>query len=354
MAGNTQSHRAYKPLVMVDTSNLPREEWLQYRRRGIGGSDVGAIFGVSPFRTCRDIYYDKLGIAVVWEDENNWVQLEVGHLLEDLVAQIFHKKTGYPVYQIKKMFYSPNFPFMLADVDYFIELPNGRTAILECKTTNYNAKDNWFQDGQEIVPVYYDLQGRHYMAVMDVDEVYFCCLYGNSEDEVIIRHISRNPDFEEEIIFMEENFWLNHVQKKQPPPFTEEGDMIVATSKRYSGLADMEAPEITLDVSMTAILMRYMELREQKAKSVKFTSHMDAEMERLKGQLIAEMGQSCKASCTQDGNRYTITYNPVRKAMIDKDNLMRLKLQHPDIYEEFVTISESRRFHVKTVWGNAA
>ena len=105
MAGSTKTVNGYQPLVMVDTSDLPREEWLQYRRRGIGGSDVGAIFGVSPFRTCRDIYYDKQGIAVVLDDDSNWVQLEVGHLLEDLVAQIFHKKTGYPVYQIKKMFY---------------------------------------------------------------------------------------------------------------------------------------------------------------------------------------------------------------------------------------------------------
>ena len=354
MAGSTQSPNAYQPLVMVDTSNLPREEWLQYRRRGIGGSDVGAIFGVSPFRTCRDIYYDKLGIAVVVEDDSNWVQLEVGHLLEDLVAQIFHKKTGYPVYQIKKMFYHPKYPFMLADVDYFIRLPNGKTAILECKTTNYNAKDNWFLNGEEIVPVYYELQGRHYMAVMDADEVYFCCLYGNSEDEVIIRHITRDLDSEAEIIYIEEDFWNHHVQRKEPPPFTESGDMIIETSKRFSGPADSKAPEVALNMAMTATLMRYLELKEQKAKSEKFTSQMDTEMERLKGILIAEMGQSCKASCVQDGNRYTITYNPVRKAVIDKNNLMRLKLRHPDIYEEFVTISESRRFNVKTVWGNAA
>lgn len=354
MAGRMKTGNGYQPLVMVDTSDLPREEWLQYRKRGIGGSDVGAIFGVSPFRTCRDIYYDKLGIAVVLDDDSNWVQLEVGHLLEDLVAQIFHKKTGYPVYQIKKMFYHPKYPFMLADVDYFINLPSGKTAILECKTTNYNAKDNWFLDGEEIVPIYYELQGRHYMTVMDVDEVYFCCLYGNTEDEVIIRHITRDRDCEEELIFMEADFWQNHVQKKCPPPFTESGDMIIATTKRFSGLADLEAPEITLNMTMTAALMRYLELKEQKAKSEKFTIQMDAEMERIKGLLIAEMGQSCKASCVQDGNRYTVTYNPVRKAVIDKNNLMRLKLLYPDIYEEFVTISESRRFNVKTVWGNAA
>ena len=56
---------------------------------------------------------------------------------------------------------------MLADVDYFVELPDGTTAILEIKTTNYNAKDNWWLDGEETIPAYYESQGRHYMAVME-------------------------------------------------------------------------------------------------------------------------------------------------------------------------------------------
>ena len=74
---------------------------------------------------------------------------------------------------------------MLADVDYFVRLPNGKIAILEIKTTNYNAKDHWWKDGEECVPVYYETQGRHYMTVMDIDEIFYCCLYGNNEDEVL-------------------------------------------------------------------------------------------------------------------------------------------------------------------------
>ena len=64
---------------------------------------------------------------------------------------------------------------MLADVDYFVRLPNGEIALLEIKTTNYNAKDHWWKDGEEYVPVYYETQGRHYMAVMDMDEIFYCC-----------------------------------------------------------------------------------------------------------------------------------------------------------------------------------
>ena len=41
----------YKPEAVVDTSGLSREEWLDYRKKGIGGSDAAAIMGVSPFAT---------------------------------------------------------------------------------------------------------------------------------------------------------------------------------------------------------------------------------------------------------------------------------------------------------------
>ena len=37
----------YKPEAVVDISGLSREEWLDYRKKGIGGSDAAAIMGVS-------------------------------------------------------------------------------------------------------------------------------------------------------------------------------------------------------------------------------------------------------------------------------------------------------------------
>lgn len=131
---------SYAPSVLVSTEGLPEKDWLEYRRRGIGGSDAAAILGISPFATARDLFYDKLKIVPFDDSESNWVAKKMGHLLEDLVAEIFHVKTGYRIYQIKKMFYHPVYTFMLADIDYFVELPGGRTAILEIKTTNYNAR----------------------------------------------------------------------------------------------------------------------------------------------------------------------------------------------------------------------
>ena len=257
-------HIRQEPKVLVSTENLNEQEWLAYRRQGIGGSDVAAILGISPFRTARDLYDDKLNIASAVDDTGNWVALEMGHLLEPLVAQIFAKKTGLEVFQIKKMFQHPQHPFMLADVDYFVRLPNGKIAILEIKTTNYNAKDHWWKDGEECVPVYYETQGRHYMAVMDIDEIFYCCLYGNNEDEVIIRHLYRDREYEQEMVYLEREFWHDHILTRIPPPYTEDGSLILESLRRRLGAADKTIPAIQLDSDLSAVMLRYLSLQEQR------------------------------------------------------------------------------------------
>ena len=346
--------KAYTPGILVDTTDLPEEEWLEYRRKGIGGSDASIILGISPFATARDLYFDKLKIVSYKDDSSNWVALKIGHLLEDLVAEIFHKKTGYPIYQMKKMFYHPVHTFMLADVDYFVTLPNGETAILEIKTTHYNAKDNWWIDGEETVPVNYEAQGRHYMCVMNMNHVFYCCLYGNSEDDVIIRHIERDKSYEEELIALEDIFWNEHVLKKQPPPYTEDGDLVIQSVKHHVGLADPNAPAVELDLPLASCVVRFTQLQEQKRLLDAQSKEIDAKMKRLQGQIVAKMGVSCTATCCAGGNTYTVTYNPSKKTSVSKDNLVRLQLQHPEIYQDYVTVSESRRFHVKKSQENAA
>ena len=145
-----ENAKSYAPQILIGTEGLPREQWLEYRRKGIGGSDAAAVLGISPFRTGRDLYYDKLNIVTA-DDAENWVQLEVGTLLEPLVAKIFAYKTGYKIYRRPFMFQHPLYPWMLADLDYMVELPDGTTAILEIKTTNYNAKDNVRQNVDDLM-----------------------------------------------------------------------------------------------------------------------------------------------------------------------------------------------------------
>ena len=338
---------AYTPGVLVETKDLPEKQWLEWRRKGIRGSDASIVLGISPFATARDLYFDKLGVVSYKDDNSNWVALQIGHLLEDLVAEIFHKKTGFPIYQIKKMFYHPLYPYMLADVDYFVTLPSGETAILEIKTTNYNGKDAWWMDGKETVPVNYEAQGRHYMAVTNLNHVFYCCLYGNSEDNVIIRHIERDAAYEEELTALEGIFWNENVLKKIPPPYTEDGDLVLQSVKHQVGMADPEAPAVELSLPLASCVVRFTELQAQKKLADAQSKKIEGEMKRLQGRIVEAMGKSCTAVCTTGGSSYTVTYNPSKKSGISKDNLIRLQAQHPDIYQDYVTVSENRRFYVK-------
>lgn len=330
----------YQPNVLADTTTLSRPEWLEYRRRGLGGSDAAAVLGISPFRTARDLYYDKTGVVTA-DSEENWVALEVGNLLEPLVAKIFSKKTGLAVYQRKRMFQHPSYPWMLADLDYLVDLPDGTTAIVEIKTTNYNAQNKWWYNGAEIVPVYYESQGRHYMAVMNLDRVFFCCLYGNNEDETIIRCLERDRDYEAELIALEEDFWQNNVLARNPPPYTEDGDLIMESLRRTLGPADTDAPPVTFSQTQAARIMRYLELQEERQRR---SEDIDRELERLKALIAADLGTNCTGICE---NGCTVTWKPSCRTGISKENLLRLKAAHPEIYREYVTTTVSRRFSVK-------
>lgn len=85
---------------------------------------------------------------------------------------------------------------MMANVDFFVEIEGG-IYIIECKTSFSYHMDQW-EDGK--IPRHYELQGRHYMAVTNVQGVIFLCLHGNSEDTFIERRLDRDLDQEEELI----------------------------------------------------------------------------------------------------------------------------------------------------------
>lgn len=308
----------YEPQELVDTSNLGNEEWLSYRRRGIGGSDAAAILGISPWRTARDLYYDKLSVVKADMDEN-WVALEMGHLLENLVARIFAKKTGLRIFQRKVMFQHPLYPWMLADLDYLVELPDGSNAILEIKTTNYNARENWWYNGEEIVPVYYESQGRHYMSVMNLDRVYFCCLYGNNEDEVIIRHLDRDYAYESELIALEDTFWNNNVQKQCPPDYTESGDLILQSLQRWKGIDRKDLPPAAFGAPQVTQIHQYLQLQEEKNALAKQVTQLDTQMQQLKGLLVSELdGKDC-ATCA-DGEQSYVIFRLHDRVMQTKNN----------------------------------
>lgn len=84
----------------------------QLEAKGIGGSDVAVALNSSPYRTARDLYYDKIGVVMSDDGPDKSITFQIGHLLEDVVAQIFAKKTGLSVYEDHWMY---QHPFSLPD-----------------------------------------------------------------------------------------------------------------------------------------------------------------------------------------------------------------------------------------------
>ncbi|MFR4400922.1 MAG: YqaJ viral recombinase family protein, partial [Peptococcus niger] len=52
----------------IKTLDMSQEEWLEQRKKGIGGSDAGAICGLNPWKSAVEVYLDKLGELPPVED----------------------------------------------------------------------------------------------------------------------------------------------------------------------------------------------------------------------------------------------------------------------------------------------
>ena len=78
----------------------PHEAWLSRRRAGIGGSDVAAIIGISPFKTALDVWAEKRGITTSASSP----QMDFGRLLEPAILQAFSERSELQVRQVPQEF----------------------------------------------------------------------------------------------------------------------------------------------------------------------------------------------------------------------------------------------------------
>ena len=155
---------------LVSTLGMEKEEWLRYRKGGIGGSDAGAVCGLNPYRTAMEVYYDKTSDEI---EEMDNEAMRQGREFEEYVARRFMEATGKKVRRANALYYDERCPFMYADVDRLVV---GENAGLECKTASPYMADQW-KDGK--IPLSYQIQCYHYMSVFQADAWYIVVLiYG--------------------------------------------------------------------------------------------------------------------------------------------------------------------------------
>lgn len=188
---------------------LTKEE-LEERRKGIGGSDVAAIAGLSKYKTPLDVYLEKVEgfYSVNYNDA-----IHFGNVLEPLIANEYAIRTGSVVHKATKPIISNQYPFMIGNLDYLLVHAN---AILECKTASIYQKEEWGENDTDFIPQEYLLQVAHYAIITDVEFVDIAVLIGGQEFKIY--KYTRNKELENTIINIEKTFWNNHVICHIPPP----------------------------------------------------------------------------------------------------------------------------------------
>ena len=139
-----------------------------------------------------------------------------------------------------------------------------------------------------------------------------------------------------------------------PAYFEDNGDLILESLRRLMGPSVKDAPPVLLTPPQSAKMFRYLELKAEKSQLDAEVNRLEAEMKRIKALIVADMGGSCTAVYEDASGSYTVTFNPSYHEKMLKENLLRLRETHPDIYAEYVSVSESRRFNVKRAKANAA
>ena len=197
-------------LVLASTNGMLEQEWLELRRKGLGGSDVATAMGLSPWKSPMQLYLEKTGEidpepltseAVYW-----------GIVLEAVIANRFAElHPDLIIEEPKQMLAHSEYPFMLANLDRVIVTPQGKRGVLEVKTTSATQSDKWKDDN---VPIHYVLQVQHYLAVTGYDFAYVACLIGGQT--YVERYIERDEELIALLIKKESEFW-NCVMTKTPP-----------------------------------------------------------------------------------------------------------------------------------------
>lgn len=286
-----------------DSRKLSNDEWIADRRGGIGGSDVAALMGDSPFATNWDLFMDKTGLAKR-DMSGNWFRLAYGHATEPITAELFARKFQAIIVNETGMFQHPQYPFMRANLDRLAILPNDELVILEIKSTNAFGKTAW----EKSPPIYYEWQGRHYLAVIngilrkaglpEIRRVYYGALYGNTEEDVLFRKVNLDEGIEAAMISAERIFWEENVIPQALPGFNGTGKKLaeLCMSRRIElvGLLDVPAVESTDGIPVLGEVAQaiYTEIEEKAQKVSTLKKQIDSiseEADELKASLISMM-----------------------------------------------------------------
>lgn len=299
-----------------------KQEWLRERKNYLGGSDLGAIAGLNPYRTALDVYLDKTNDDIA-EETNS--AMRWGNLLEDVVAKVYSEDTGYFLKIADGPIYHSEYKFLAANIDRWV---GDREYVLECKTAGFNKNKEWGDLGTDQIPESYLVQVAYYAAICDVPKVDIAVLIGGQDFRIYT--YNRNKELEEKLIKIACNFWHNHIEKRIPP-------RCVNTRDTFNLFPQSNYQEI---VAEDNIIQKWEELKAAREEE----SRIQTNIEKLKVE-IQEFMREHEVLRDINGNVIVIWKNTAPKSLV---NVNKLKEMFKDTYEQCLnTGKQSRMFLIK-------
>jgi len=293
-----------------------REEWLENRRTGIGGSDIADILGISRYGSPFSVWVAKVYGA---SDLRDTGAMRFGRDTEPMLAKWFEEDTGLKTRRNNYILAHDDYPFLIANIDR--EIVGG--GILEIKTTNAYNKDSW----DDKVPDEYMCQLQWYLGITGNSFGYFCCLMG-SRDFVIYK-----VDFDKELFDVMVNkavyFWNKFVIPKVAP--IAGGRDIDALKRLYpEGI-----PETSIELSEAAEIAAC-----QRKEALEIITRQTKIKDEAEAILRQEMGDNEQGAT----DNIIVTLKKPKNLSFDVD---KLKAEYPEIYNECCAKEQKRRLNVR-------
>lgn len=312
-------------LNKISTKDMSREDWLMHRRNSIGGSDAGALMGLSKYASPYSLWAEKTG-EVIPEDISDREAVRLGNDLEQYVAERWMEATGKKLRRENNILINPDYPFAHANIDRaVIGEPD---AGFEAKTTSSYDILKRCREGD--FPETWYCQMTHYMMVTGAKRWYLGVLvFGHGFFHFTIE---RNEAEIEALANAERDFWFNHVLLHIPPSADGSEATMAAIRTIYAeGRDDMTAG---LD-HMEAELRIYTEA----GKRIK---ELEQQRDEAAAKVMAFMGQAEKGM----SRGFRVSWKSQTRNTFDRKKFEKERGAIPEAY--FKT-SSSRPFKVTEI-----
>ena len=163
----------------------------------LGGGDIAAVMGISPWKTPVALWHEKTGRAPeVKPDKFRQRILERGKKLEPYVLEMVVDKLeehGHTVEVVatNHRYQDAEHPFMAAEIDFELIL-DGEHINGDCKTVSGFARAHWGEEDTDEVPLHYAAQFMYGLGITGRNRCLVAALIGL--DDVAIYWVERDDE----------------------------------------------------------------------------------------------------------------------------------------------------------------